>query len=180
MLNFKSKITTSTLNYFFLHPDEELFANEIARKFSLDSGNCSKKLHELEIEGILKSRTSGNQKYYSINKEFFLYHEYRQITLKTVGIEAQLKETLNKLKNIKQAFIFGSYVENKMDTFSDIDLFVITELNSINIYKAISPIEKNINRAINIVTMGEKEFHSKQKTDDFVKNLMTHKIIELI
>jgi len=56
LISIKSKITKSVLSYFMLHEGAEMYVNELARRFNLDNGNLSRKLNDLEIEGLLKSR----------------------------------------------------------------------------------------------------------------------------
>lgn len=92
MISLKSEITKKLLNYFFINPQENLYVNELLRKFSLDKRNLVKKLRELEKEGILKSQIRGNLKLYSINKSYPLYKEYEKIVLKTVGLEDRMKK----------------------------------------------------------------------------------------
>lgn len=180
MINLRSKITEAVLSYFFLHSDAEMYVNEMAERFSLDSGNLTRKLSELERAGLLKSRVSGKQRYYSSNRKFPLYAEYKKIILKTVGIEHQLREVLEDFGSVKKAFIFGSYARNKMDNLSDIDLFVISSQSTMDLYKVISKIEKTIDRQINITSMDEKEFLKKKKTDPFVSTILKTKTIRLI
>ena len=130
--------------------------------------------------GLLKSRTSGKQKYYSLNKDFPLYAEYKKILQKTVGIEQQIRHALEHCGRVKKAFIFGSYAKKRMDDFSDIDLFVISDQSTVELYKVISKIEKTIDRQINITSMDEDEFQKKRKADPFVSAILKTKTIELI
>ncbi|MCK5083307.1 MAG: nucleotidyltransferase domain-containing protein [Candidatus Omnitrophica bacterium] len=180
MINLRSKIAEVVLSYFFLHPDEEMYINEMAGRFSLDSGNLTRKLSEIEKGGLLKSRVSGKQRYYSLNKKFPLYAEYKKILLKTVGIEHQIRQALERCGGVKKAFIFGSYATDKMDNFSDIDLFVISDQNTVELYKVISKIEKTIDRQINITSMDEEEFQKKRKTGPFISAVLKTKTVNLI
>ena len=76
MISLRSEITKKILNYFYLHKQESLYVNELVRKLNADKRNLVKKLHELEVENILKSQTRGNLKLYSINSGYSLYKEY--------------------------------------------------------------------------------------------------------
>ena len=86
MLLLSSKITKSLLSYYFLHEDGSLYVNEIVRRLGVDKRNLVKKLREFEKEGILASEQKGNQKYYSLNKKYPLYKEYKKIVMKTIGL----------------------------------------------------------------------------------------------
>ena len=178
-MNLSSKITKKLLSYFFLHEDESLYFNEIVRRLGEDKRNLAKKIKEFESVGLLSVETKGPLKIYSVNKDFQFYKEFKKIVLKTVGIEGELKSALLKVRGVKEAFIFGSYAEKKMDSLSDIDVMVIGEQNTIDLHKALSQVQKAIDREINITSMGRKEFTAKQK-DPFISKVMQSKRIVLI
>ena len=180
MISLRSKITREVLSFFTLHPEAELYINELARRLNLDSGNLTRKLGDLEKEGILASEQRGKQRYYFLNSNFPLLDEYKKIILSTVGFEAILTEALTKVDGIKQAIIFGSYAKNQMNAASDIDLMVIGEHNTISLQKMISKLQKSIDREINLISMGTKEFEQKKKTDSFVKSILNEKRVKLI
>jgi len=180
VISLKSGITQRVLNYFFLNPQESLYINELARKLSLDKRNLVKKIRELEKEGLLISRQRGNLKLYSININFPLYKEYKNIILKTLGFEAKLKQILQAVAGIKKAYIYGSYAENKMEAHSDIDLLVIGEHSVIALQKKISQLQRELDREINVVNMDEKESLRRRKNKDpFITNIFKMKTIEL-
>ena len=124
MIALGSKVSKALLSHFFLHSDDKLYVNEIAGKLGLDKRNLVKKLKDYENEGLFKTEKMGNQLYYSLNKKYPLYNEYRKIILKTIGIESSLKEALKGRKEIKAVYIFGSYAVDIMDSSSDIDVLV--------------------------------------------------------
>ena len=119
-----------------------MYVNEIARRLNLNRGNLVRKLKELEAEGILRSRWKGNQLYYSFNSTFSLLKEYKNIIRKTVGLEHILKERLKGLPGIKKVFIFGSYVDDKMDISSDVDILVAGDQDTIELHKMIAQVQK--------------------------------------
>lgn len=181
MLSITSKLTKTLLGFYFLHEDEILYVNELVRRLDLDKRNLMKKLKELEKEGIFSSQMKGNQKYFSLNKKYALYKEYKTIILKTIGLEHKLKDTLADIKGIKKVYIFGSYAEDKMDASSDIDIIVIGDQDTLLIQKRISQLQKIMDREINVINMTENEFMLKQKIKDpFILNILKKKKIEII
>lgn len=180
MISLKSEITRKLLNYFFLNPEESLYVNELSRNLALDKRNLVKKIKELEMKGVLKSEARGNLKLYSINKDYPLYNEYRKIVVKTIGFEESLRNALKNVKAIKDAFIYGSYAKNKMDTHSDIDLLVVGSHNIISLQKKLNKLQKEINREINVINMNEKEFRRKVKNKDpFIMGVLRNKHIRM-
>jgi len=181
MISLKSNVVRKVLNYFFLHPENSLYLNEIVRKLKLDKRNLVKKLKELQEAGLIQSETRGNQKYYFLNKKFPLYTEYRNIMMKTIGLEKKLKNILRNIEGIKKAYIYGSYAKDKMDAFSDIDLLVIGNQDTIILQREISILQKEIDREINIVSMDEKEFNLKRKSkDSFISRIFKENPIQIL
>ena len=180
MISLKSRMTQLVLGYFMLHEDAELYIHEMARRFSLDDGNLTRKLRQLEEEGILKSRAKGKERYYSLNIRFPLLNEYKQLILKTVGIEHALKEELREVPGVQQAVLFGSYAQDKMNASSDIDLLVIGKHDTIALQKRIAKLQKTVDREINVISMGTQEYKKKHKTDPLLKSICKKKRIFLL
>jgi len=180
MISLKSEVTRKLLNYFFLNPKESLYVNELSRNLVLDKRNLVKKVKELETEGILKSQVRGNLKLYSINRDYPLYNEYRKIVIKTIGFEESLRNALKDVKAIKDAYIYGSYAKDKMDTHSDIDLLIVGSHNIISLQKKLNSLQKEINREINVVNMNEKEFKRRIKNrDPFIIGILRNRHIRI-
>ena len=181
MISLKSEVTKKVLNYFFLNPQDSLYVNELSRKLMLDKRNLVKKAKELEREGILESKTRGNLKLYSINKDYPLYNEYRKIVIKTIGFEENLRSALKEIAAIKEVYIYGSYAQDKLDAHSDIDLLVVGG-HSINLLqKKIVRLQTQINREINVVNMDEKEFKKRLKDKDpFIIGILKNQYIKII
>lgn len=180
MISFESKPVRELLRYFFLNEDKSAYVNELASRLGLDKRNMVKKLKALEAEGLLTSEMRGNQRYYGLNNGFPLYEEYRQIFLKTVGFEAQLKAALEDVKGVRSAFIFGSYADNSMGPVSDIDIVVVGEHSVVALQKKLSQLQKSCGREINAISMTEKEFKRKKNRDAFLKKVLSGKTVELV
>ena len=181
MLSLRSEITKKLLNYFFLNPADSLYVNELARTLNLDKRNLVKKLKQLEEEKILKSENRGNLRLYAIDKKYPLYKEYRKIILQTVGFEGVLRKILESVEGIKEAYVYGSYAKDKMDSYSDIDLLVVGRHSIIALQRKISQLQREINREINVVNMGDGEFSKRIKgKDPFLSGILKEKHVKVI
>ena len=180
MVSFRSKISQKVLNYFMLQQGAESYVNDLARMLSLESGNLTRKLMELEKEGILKSRWQGKQRYYSLNKSFPLLKEYKNIVLKTFGLEQILKISLGKIPGIKKVLIYGSYAQGKMDSHSDIDLLVIGDHSTVELQRTVAGVQKSTQREINAVSMSLQEYNDKKRNGPFLKSIEAKKSIKII
>lgn len=181
MISLRSEITKKILRYFYLHDKEDLYVNEIVRKLDVDKRNLVKKLHDLEGEGILKSKTLGNLRLYAINRAYPLYKEYEKIVQKTVGLEKEIESILRSVKGIDEAYIFGSYAQGKMERHSDVDLLVVGSHRSLSLQKKLRQLQKEIDREINVVDMDRQEYQKKlNNKDPFLTGILNKKPIRII
>jgi len=166
MLNFRSKITQKVLPYLLLNPQAELYLNEIVVKFGVDRGNLVKKLAEWKKEGIVQKRKRGNLSLYRVNKAHPLYKELRAITEKQFGLEGVLRDALGRVKGVRQAYIFGSYVSGKFGPESDVDVLVVGSHRVVDVQRQVIKIQKKFDREINVVDMTELELNKRQQAKD--------------
>ena len=181
MISFRSKVTRSVLYYYFIHEHASVYVNELSRRLEVDKRHLVVKLKQLEAEGLLKSEYLGIQKYYSLNKEYPLYNEYKKIVLKTIGLESLLKKALSNIQGVSRAFIFGSYARYTMDASSDIDVLVIGNHDIISLQKSLTKLQKKIDREINLINITQDEFEEKKANGDgFIRHVLENKKIELL
>ena len=180
MLNFRSKITTKLLDYFFVNPKKSHYINELAKMLEVDPGNLYRKLREFEREGILSSNEQGNQKYYSLNKDYPLLKEFKKAYEAEYGLVNKLKHSLKGLSGLEEAYLYGSFASGKADKESDIDLLLIGDHSSLATAKKIMSVQKFLGREINIIDMTRKEYQNRQGKDDFLKHVLSTKPIKLI
>lgn len=82
-------------------------------------------------------------------------------------------------KHINQAFIYGSFANNKADKFSDIDLMIIGQVDEDKLIRKISPLEQSLGREINYIIFSPRNFKARKK-DPFVHQVLKDKKIFLI
>ena len=181
MISLRSKVTIKLLDYYFLNPQAQVYINELARILDLDPKNTETKLKELEKEGLFKSEFRGKQRYFFLAKDNPILEHYRQIFLKTHGIEKRLKDMIGNIKGLKEAYLFGSYAANKMDSSSDIDLLAVGAHSVLELQRAIAKLQKDTGREFNVTNLSPKEFETKKKNKDpFINGVFKTKTIRLI
>jgi len=164
----------------FLHKDQAFYINELARQLQVDDGNLTRKLHELAGKGILQSETKGNLTYFRLNPQFPLLGEYERIVQQTVGLEATLREKISGVKGIHEAYLHGSYAANQLESTSDIDLLAIGDHVSIALQKHLAPLQKEIGREINCLSMTEAEFKRRRVSDPFLRSVFAKPTIRIL
>ncbi|MFH0772022.1 MAG: nucleotidyltransferase domain-containing protein [Candidatus Omnitrophota bacterium] len=158
-----SRTRINILKLFVFNVGKEFYTREIERLIEEPFDPMRRELIRLESVGLLKSRVSGRQRYYSINREHLLFPEFKSIILKTAGFGDALKGAIKDIDDIAVAFIYGSYAKNTEDIDSDVDLFVIGSISSKDLQAVVSDIESRARREINPAVYSIKELKEKFK-----------------
>lgn len=180
MISLRSETTQKTLRYFFTNRDAHPYVRDLARTLILDPSNLSKKLRELEREGILKSKQNGVKEYF-LNKEYVLLKDIERLFSATYGLPEILRKKLKKVNGISRAFIFGSYAKGGFNAESDIDMCIVGSHTSLEAKRVVLPLQKLLGREFNILDITEEELKKKIKiSDPFFKKILGDKKIELL
>jgi len=177
-----TKNQAEILALFFAHPGEEYYLSRIGEILDKKPGVFQRGINALERDGLIKSRKRGNQRIFSINKEYVLLKEVRGIVNKTSGVEGVLRETVANIDKIKIALIFGSFAKNTMSADSDIDLLIVAGSPDIedDIINTLSSVERKLQREINYKIYVLKEFRRKLAAKDpFLEEVVNDKYILL-
>ena len=181
MISLKSKITQKVLNLFLLNKEKRFYVNELAKIINEDPSNVHRKLLELKKEGIVLDNFQGKERYFFINKKYRFLEEYKNIILKGVGFEKILKQRMEKVKGIRSAYVFGSYVKNKMTSESDIDILVVGDFKTTELQKALLEVQRLSGREINSIELSEKDFKKRiKKKDPLLEDIFAGKNIKII
>jgi len=150
------------------NPQKEYYLQELGRLVGKKPGVFQIGINSLEKQGWITSRKQGPLRLFKINENHPLYKEIKSFVRKTVGLEAQLKEILNKIDGIEKALIYGSYAKDKMRPDSDVDVLVVVNNNKAEdrLVTEFSRIEKTIGREINYKLYNEKDFSKRMKEKD--------------
>ena len=158
-----SKTRINILKLFVFNPKKEYYVREIERLIKTSFDLVRRELIHLETIGLLKSRVSGKQKYYTLNTEHMLFPEFKSMILKTAGIGDIIQGAIKNRNDILVAFIYGSYAKDTENAESDIDLFVVGDISSTDLQESVSEVESQTKREINPTVYSPKEFKEKYK-----------------
>ena len=178
---FTSRTRVKLLALFLMNPGKEMYVREIARNVDENINAVRRELTNLENIGLLKSVKKGNLRYYVVDKNFPIYDELTRIILKTEGLTKILKDNLAELGEIKIAFIYGSFASGEATAQSDIDVFIVGEVNEDRLVMLVREIENRLSREINYVLFTPEEYRERIKNKDpFVLNVLREPKIMLI
>ncbi len=173
----RSKIRQKIILLFIYNQNKEFYLSEIAKKVGTTAGTTQRELNKLLRNDFITFKKKANLSFYMLNNSYSLLKEVESIVKKTIGIEIELKKELSKLKNISFAFLFGSYVKGGFQSDSDIDLFVIGEVDEDPVFKAVQKVEETVGREINYHFASKNEFLKKKKTNYFYKEMVVSYIL---
>jgi len=159
--------------------DKTIYGRELIGKVSLSQKNIALTLIELEKEGVLKSIERGNRRYYSINflnpiiNEWILSFE----NLRKIEFLIKNKKLIDLFKKMKGEIVcvFGSYSKEMNRKDSDLDLFVVGNVDSLEVKKMGE--ESGID--IQLFNVSSKDFLklTKEKSELFKEILNNHVLI---
>ncbi|MDD1694927.1 MAG: nucleotidyltransferase domain-containing protein [Methanoregula sp.] len=175
-----SKTRINLLTLLLLNPGREYYVREIVRLTGDNITAVRRELANLESFGLITGKKRGNQQFFTVDTGSFLYRDLQRILLKTEGIAAIIKNALSG-EAISCLCIYGSYAKGTAGEKSDIDLFIVGDLEEDRIIPVIHSCEKISGREINYTLMTPAELAERKKREDpFVKNIMREEKIILV
>ena len=175
-----SKTKRSLLKLFLTNPERRFYTREVAKITGEPLNAVRRELGYLEKAGLIKSHKEGNLKYFEVVKKFPLYPELKKIIYSTVALGDYLRNRLKGSESIELAFIYGSVARNEEIEKSDVDVFILGEIEEEELHGLVSDIEKEIGRETNYILMTKKEFNErKYRGEPFLKRIMGEKKLVL-
>jgi len=178
---FSSELRIGILSHFFFHPGETIHVRGLADFLDEPAGTVARELAKLEKGGFLRSHAVGNQKHFSLDEDNAILEDLRNIFLKVSGAGSALKAGLEGVPGVEIAFIFGSYAEGRANTYSDLDLMVVSGADEKTLAPIIAGIEGRLGRPINYVLYPRDEVVSRLgRKGDFVHEVFSGRRLLLI
>jgi predicted nucleotidyltransferase len=181
MLDLRSQARQKLLVYYFTNPTARHHLRKLAEKLKIDPSNLSKELGRLDREGLFRSELSGRQKYFQLNRDYPLFAEVRGIVTKTIGVVPLLAKTFKNVKEIREAYLYGSFAQDQQDAASDVDIIIIGKPAAGALAEAVRKLEHQLGREINYTVLTPKEFRLRRaRKDAFLENVWHNKRVKLV
>lgn len=159
---FTSRVRLRLLQLFLNHQEEHYYQRQLERLLDIGVRSLQLELDNLINIGFLKKENDGNRVYFSVNDVFPLLHELQALILKGSFLVDELKKLLSNNK-VRLAFIYGSAAKDDLLMGSDIDLFIVGDIDSPKIHRAIKKLESSFSRTINYVIYDTDDLIKKAK-----------------
>ena len=167
----------------FGQPDRSFFVNQIIALANSGRGAVQRELARLADSRLVVISKVGNQKHYQANPASPLFQELCGILRKTVGLEEPIRTALEPLKDqILLALLYGSVAKRTDTATSDIDLLLISDdLMLGEVYVALAPVEKLLDRPINPNLYTSEEFQNARSSQNgFLMRVLEGKYVILM
>jgi predicted nucleotidyltransferase len=169
-----SETRVRLLTLFLMNPGKEYYIRQIERLVGKNYALVRKELARLESFGLLTSEAKGNQTYYSVDRSFFLYPELQRLVLKTEGVAQALKERLGEIGDAECIFIYGSFASGTAGAKSDIDLFIVGDVDETRLIPLLNESERTLQREINYTLIRKEELRDRvARKDSFITNVLS-------
>jgi len=156
------KTRRAVLALLYSHPDESFYLRQIARTTGTGMGALQRELKQLSEAGVILRNEIGQQAFFKANGDCPVFHELRNLIIKTFGVADVVRAALSPLADkIQLAFIFGSMVSGEFKQSSDLDVMVIGKIEFAEIVAALTPAQQTLAREINPSVYPPEEFRSK-------------------
>jgi DNA-binding transcriptional ArsR family regulator len=179
---FGSEARAKILTALLLGPPERYYVRALAKRLGLPPTAVSRELLTLERLGLLRRRTEGRRLYCELNAGASAISELRVLVLKLGGVADGLRAALqDRRAAIRWAFIYGSMAAGRASAASDIDLFVVGDVDSIELAELLRPASAALGREINQYLVSPAEFREKQRAGyPFLSRVLAGPTLDLI
>ena len=157
-----------------------LYLRQIVSLTKLGVGAVQRELAALTGCGILIRTVEGRQVYFQANTACPVFAELKSMIVKTAGVADVLRERLASIrKDVRVAFVYGSFAEGREQSQSDIDVMVIGFVSFAAVSDALGDAQSTLRREVNPTVYPVAEFLRKRATP-FMKTVLSKPKIFLI
>lgn len=177
----RSELRRDLLRYLFSGAEREAHPSELARILGYTPQAVARELRRLEDLGIVASEEVGRALRYRIDRTSPLLPEIEGLVAKTIGVEAVLRQAVEGVPGVEEAFVFGSHARRDERPDSDVDLLVVGDPDQETLSDRLASAERAIGRDVNVVTYDRRELeHLREADDPFVGEVLTGPRVVLV
>jgi predicted nucleotidyltransferase len=157
-----SRSVQEILSAILLEREEPWYLSDLAQRLGRTPSTLQRPLESLVRAGIIQRRMDGNRVYFARDAECPILPELQGLLAKTTGLADIVRDALRRFsRNIRAAFIFGSIAKGSERSSSDVDLFVIGDINLDELSPMLNGAETKLRRPINTTVLLPREFRAK-------------------
>lgn len=144
----------------FVYADEPVKLSELAERARTSLGGTHKEVERLEAAGLVRSTAVGRTRLVEPNQSSPVYNDMRGLLVKVFGPASLLSKALSDIDGINTAFIYGSWADPSQTNPADIDVLVIGNPELASVYDAVSMVEAEVGRPVNVTVRSPNEWEN--------------------
>ena len=156
---------------FFTNSTATAYLRGLAEEFDESTNSIRHELNNLSKAGYIISKENGRTIEYRANISHPLFNEIKGLVHKYLGIDKIIENIVNKLGDLKSAYIIGDYANGK-DT-GTIELLLVGDINKEYLKNLVTKAKALIHRDIKAKQLTEIEF--AQLKEQFENSLLIWK-----
>jgi predicted nucleotidyltransferase len=151
-----SKTRIKLLLKFFLNSKTAAYLRGLESEFGESTNGIRVELNRFEKAGMLSSAMEGNKKMYRANTTHPLFGEIHNILLKYIGIDKIIENVVEKLGEVDQVYLTGTFARGIDGPV--IDIMIIGEVDRTYLVQLIERAEEKIGRRIRCIDYTREAF----------------------
>lgn len=177
-----SKVRVKIIELFFSNVREIYHVRGVVRALHEEINAVRRELEKLEGEGMLRSESRGNRKYYSLREEYVFYEDLLSMVCKTTGVGSELINNKNKFGKIGYIMFSGTFARRKArKREDDVDILVVGEVVLPELAAIIRKEESIRNKEINYTVMSREELEfRKKRRDPFLQGILANSRVMIV
>ena len=179
---FRSRGQARLLAHVFLHPDERIPLNQLARELELDPATVQREAQRLEEAGIVSSEWIGRARLLRPNEASPFYPELSGLIVKAFGPVPVLRDKLSRLEDVESAYIYGSWVRRYLgeqgEQPGDIDLLVVGKPNRLGLARVCREATNELGFEVRPTVVSRRAWTSN--ATGFIRSVKAEPLVPLI
>jgi len=165
----------------FIDPTKEHSLSALAQSSGTAVPTVMRDVNRLVEAGFAIDRRVGATRLVRANSQHPVFSAVRELVLYAYGPIAVLTPMMGKIKNLRKAFIYGSWAERVSGSAGedpgDIDVLLIMAGSSYDAFEIAAEATKAMGREVNVQNVSEEEWNTANSA--FVKTVKSKPLIEL-
>jgi dihydroorotate dehydrogenase len=166
MLNtlITSRTRKKLLLKFFLNSNSFAYLRHLEDELEESPNSLRIELQKFEKANMLVSRFQGNKKMYMVNTSHPIYHDIRNIILKSIGFDQIIDKVISQVTDLNKVFVLGKLAKGLNSNIIDL-LFVGDNINVNYLITLINETERIIDKRIRYLTIKPEELGEYVNTE---------------
>ena len=177
----RSRARVQILRRLLFATGREFYQRELALLEGLAVNAVKRELPRLARAGFILVRERKGRKFFRANPAHGLYREVKTLLLKAAIFGPYLTRMNALHGKIDVAFVYGSFAKGQEDQESDVDLLVVSELPSMELYKLLEPKKELLGAEFNPRPYNAEDFRkAAARRGEFLDRVLAGPVLYLI